>query len=178
MNQLFLDYSRLARRTECAYEAPVARINPSVARLLHGALGLADEAAELAVAKGNNNLIEELGDLMWFVAIIADEIKFVPDYRSVGFGGAVAIHHAVGTISSKVKAHVFYGRKLDDVAIASSLQTIVDFVNFVSGFAGVDMRVVTKGNIQKLQVRYPQAFTEDKANNRDTDAEAQAVESH
>lgn len=175
MNQLFLDYSRMARRTECAYEAPVSRINPSVARLLHGALGLSDEAAELAVANDRVNLVEELGDLMWFTAVIADEIKFVPDYRSVGFGGVVALHHAVGTISSKVKAHVFYGRKLDDVAIAGSLQTIVDFVGFVSGFSGVDIRQVTKGNIQKLQVRFPQAFTEDKANNRNTEAEAQAV---
>ncbi len=171
----FSDYSTLARRTECTYEPAVDRINPSVARLLHGALGLADEAAELAVAKDSTNLIEELGDLMWFTAVIADEIGFKPVYRAVPFGGVVALNHSVGVVASKVKAHVFYGRALDKAAIAEALQIIVDFVGFVGGFSNVTIGQITNANIRKLKVRFPDAFTEQNANSRNTEAEASAV---
>lgn len=57
----------------------------SMARLLHGAIGVATESGELldAIKKhvyygkelDRTNLIEELGDLMWYIALLSDTLS-------------------------------------------------------------------------------------------------------
>lgn len=68
----------LMLRTECS---PPVEIN---SRLLHGILGIADEAGEIVkIAKSKiyydkpidiTNLIEELGDNWWYFRLLIDEI--------------------------------------------------------------------------------------------------------
>jgi NTP pyrophosphatase (non-canonical NTP hydrolase) len=80
------EYKKRALGVERQDHAPVVeRLSaPGVTRLLHGALGLGTESAEVEdVLKRHAfygtpidkvNLKEELGDVMWYIAIIADEI--------------------------------------------------------------------------------------------------------
>jgi NTP pyrophosphatase (non-canonical NTP hydrolase) len=70
------EYIKLATRTE-------STLNPD--RILHAALGLATEAGELLDAKKRemfynkpldwHNLIEEAGDIFWYLAILCDAMN-------------------------------------------------------------------------------------------------------
>lgn len=85
------DYIRLAIRTECDNEKPRERLYGLLTtetpvlmptRLLHAILGMQDEIGEMAKAiKGwifygkpldRLNLVEELGDTMWFIALMCN----------------------------------------------------------------------------------------------------------
>ncbi len=77
------NYINLAKVTELKdYNAPLKRLSTKEMRLLHGAMGLASEAGEfLSPIKAHiyygreldeTNLREELGDIMWYTAILCD----------------------------------------------------------------------------------------------------------
>ena len=83
----FSDYQQQAIRTE----APIVQdrfqmLSRTTARAMHGILGIADEAGELANAlKGHlfygkpfdhANVAEELGDIMWFMSLTATALGF------------------------------------------------------------------------------------------------------
>lgn len=79
------NYIDLALRTEIKDYEPISkRYTPSIARLMHSAAGLCTESGELLdmLKKHINygkefdktNAIEELGDLMWYIAIACDEL--------------------------------------------------------------------------------------------------------
>lgn len=75
-------YQKLAERTECdqfqSYKRLVAATDPHVPRTVHAVIGMSGEVGELSVAVerwiyygqglDRTNVIEELGDLLWYVA--------------------------------------------------------------------------------------------------------------
>jgi len=121
------DYIEKAMRTNTSDGGPLSRIlqEPEYLELIHAALGVCTESAELAdqVKKAvfygakldKANLLEEVGDGLWYMAIVLKTIDKT-------FGDA--------------------------------------------------MRV----NIAKLEKRYPEAFTEEDAINRDLDGEREILE--
>lgn len=79
------NYQELALKTDHkSYDHVAARFTPSMSRLTHAALGLSTEANEFCdqlkkhLIYGKEldkvNLIEELGDLCWFIAMACDEL--------------------------------------------------------------------------------------------------------
>jgi len=79
------NYQQLALVTDHkSYDHVATRFTPSMSRLTHAALGLSTEANEfsdqlkkhLIYGKelDKTNLIEELGDLCWFIAMACDEL--------------------------------------------------------------------------------------------------------
>jgi NTP pyrophosphatase (non-canonical NTP hydrolase) len=76
------DYINLVKRTESV----IFDTTEANARLLHGAIGLVTESGELidALKKSafygrkldKQNLREELGDVMWYLAILLDELDY------------------------------------------------------------------------------------------------------
>ena len=87
------DYIKNAIKTESSdFKAMDKRLaNDGMKRLLHGGIGLATESGELLDALKKHifygkdldkvNLAEELGDLFWYIAIVADELGV--DFESV-----------------------------------------------------------------------------------------------
>lgn len=79
-----LDYIESALRTESRHQAYIEKNLAAASRLMHGAVGLATESGEIldALKKfafynkplDRVNIIEELGDIMWYCAILADEL--------------------------------------------------------------------------------------------------------
>lgn len=78
-------YIESAKITETKdYSIPKKRVTEDTLRLLHGAIGIATESGELLspikahVFYGKEldktNLKEELGDILWYIAITADEL--------------------------------------------------------------------------------------------------------
>lgn len=83
------EYQRLAKRTECPQEPIHERIGlrlPRSAPLLHAAIGISGEAGELAGAVEKwlwynkpldvQNVKEELGDLLWYIAEACNALDF------------------------------------------------------------------------------------------------------
>ena len=82
------EYMEMAKKTESVdYDAIAKRLgDKTLMRVLHSALGLSTEAGEILDAVKKHayygkeldkvNLFEEVGDLFWYLAILADELGF------------------------------------------------------------------------------------------------------
>lgn len=79
------NYQQLALKTDHqSYDHVAKRFTPEMSRLTHAALGLSTEANEFAdqlkkhliygKELDKTNLIEELGDICWFIALACDEL--------------------------------------------------------------------------------------------------------
>ena len=87
------EYIANAKKTESVnYDEIISRLSsPRMVRCLHAAMGLSTESGELldAIKKhvyygaqlDTTNLFEELGDIFWYMAILADELDF--DFEKV-----------------------------------------------------------------------------------------------
>ena len=126
-----MEYQKNAIRTESVNFADIKQRldDDCLLRILHGAIGVVTEAGEFFDAIKKHvfygaeldlvNLGEEMGDLMWYLAVIADALK---------------------------------------------TKTDIDFPDWL------------QRNIEKLRVRYPEKFTEDKAAHRTLDKEREVLE--
>jgi NTP pyrophosphatase (non-canonical NTP hydrolase) len=87
------EYITNAKKTESVnYDEIISRLSsPRMVRCLHSVMGISTESGELldAIKKhvyygaqlDTTNLFEELGDLFWYMAILADELDF--DFEKV-----------------------------------------------------------------------------------------------
>ena len=190
-----MDYVSLAVRTENKdYEGVKARIDGRTIRFLHGAMGLATEVAELQESGDATNLKEELGDLMWYSALICHEAPF--DLENIELTARFVIgkfspHHDVprqlflmferdlvrssGRLVDALKKSVFYGRHLDMVKMKEDLTIVIcNIIKSCNAF-GIDYEDMKAKNIDKLRARYPDKFTESDALERDLDNEKKAL---
>lgn len=148
------DYITQALRTE-------STMNPD--RLLHVALGLATEWGE---TWADVNHAEELGDLMWYVAIGADELELtLSELEELALEkGSMA--EVVGLFSNQVKRRVFYGAPPDNSILAACLGRVIVNVKTLCDLFDLSYNEVLEQNITKLKRRYPDKFTADRAINR------------
>jgi len=83
-------YQRLAQRTQCDHKKALERTNRTSTRIAHGLLGLMGELGELAGAYEHwiyyghgamdlTNLKEELGDVLWYVALLCNAVGLSMD---------------------------------------------------------------------------------------------------
>lgn len=170
-NITFGEYQAMALRT----------LAPGSARdhLLHGALGLSTELGELFEAGVNR--IEECGDMLWYVAVIAHaacvptdliELEHKKTPTDISEYELIA---CVARINDLIKRHAFYGAELDDLAFGAALGRLVFAIKWFLGFGGGSLSDAYRANIDKLRVRYPDGFSEHDAIHRDLDAEVVAM---
>jgi NTP pyrophosphatase (non-canonical NTP hydrolase) len=86
MGEDLMNYVQEALRSENKdFQALINRVDVRSIRLLHGAMGLDTESGEIMdsmkrhIIYGSDlnvvNIREELGDIMWYVALICDELE-------------------------------------------------------------------------------------------------------
>lgn len=170
-------------------------------RLLHGAIGLASELAEIReMARDNDyvdkvNLLEEMGDLFWYMGIIVDELGIDPNqiFRTKQVKAVLwqfpdlAASNELSTIIDTLticigymidifKKSLMYGKEIDVETVEGILQEmgidIEDALN-AHGYTSNDARQI---NIDKLRARYGEKFTEAAALNRDLETERKILE--
>jgi len=83
-NHEYSDYIQDAIRTESLLSEVI--LHRSGGRILHASLGISDEAGEIAKAVKAHiyygktldtaNLVEEAGDVMWYLAVLLDELGY------------------------------------------------------------------------------------------------------
>lgn len=194
------EYGELAQVTEpkdCT--AVKNRVDDKMVRLLHAALGLSSELAEIqgSVTDYQNrvdtfdyvNLAEEAGDLAWYTAIALsamglDPLEFWPtSYPNSDLATVDEISLAVdllvinvGEFNDEIKRGLFYGKGPNQVLVEEALRSICQNIRILSADAGVDLSTVMERNIAKLKARYGEKFTEHAALNRDLKTEREVLE--
>lgn len=73
----------------------------------------------------------------------------------------------VSELADAYKKHIAYGKPLDCVNIKEELGDALWYIANMCTLHGWDLRDIMDINIAKLQSRYPEKFTQDKALNRD-----------
>ena len=90
--------------------------------------------------------------------------------------GALGLATESGELIDQLKKHLFYGKPLDVVNLKEEGGDAVWYVPVICDFLGISMQDMLKVNIEKLRIRYPERFTEDKALIRDLFAERASLE--
>ncbi len=165
---------------------------------LHGTIGISSEMGELLDAyrkadakpgpmsdEHRREVLGELGDILWFTGLASRalgasvEVGQGVDSGSRKWSGDAELDMVVcsGELLSIAKARIFYGREIAPGLAISMLSRIVDGVRSLARKERWTLEDVMRANIAKLSKRYPELeFSDDSANNRDTDAEFVAME--
>ncbi len=81
-----------------------------------------------------------------------------------------------GELQDMVKKHLIYGKPFDTVNVVEECGDLLWYIAVGLDACGVKMGDAMQRNITKLQLRFPDKFTEERALNRDLDAERAALE--
>lgn len=185
----FGEYTELALRTEST-KLPLTEevvIRGLSNRLFHSILGISTEINEVYDAIEEKeyqdydivNILEEFGDMAWYLAIACNERKLTIDYNDnkTSFFEISNIRKGNSVILDHCKKVMFYGKQLDDNLVDVTLVEIARLV-FVSILAlGGDITNVLQANINKLKIRFPETFTDYHADNRELETERNVLES-
>jgi NTP pyrophosphatase (non-canonical NTP hydrolase) len=167
------NYVELAIRTEA----------PSEHRLLHAAMGFCTEVAEveewfLLEVQDKDHLREELGDIMWYVAIALDKLDLeleIPEALIYGFDIAL-LNVSVGRFMDQIKREFFYAKAIDETVLIEALGQIVEQVISINAIVLKEpFDLALEKNIDKLKARFPDKFTNEAAIHRDLDKEKVAL---
>lgn len=82
----------------------------------------------------------------------------------------------LGEFVDPLKRHLIYSAALDRTNLGEELGDESWYVAEACNALGARLSAIFERNIEKLRVRFPAKFTEDKALNRDLDAERKALE--
>jgi len=94
------------------------------------------------------------------------------------------IHAAMGLqtesaeFTDALKKYVFYGKELDKVNLKEELGDMLWYMSIAFSALGTTYEEEQERVINKLKVRYPDKFTEEKAEVRDLMAERTVLEQH
>jgi len=76
----------------------------------------------------------------------------------------------------QLKRHIFYGKDLDEVNLREELGDMFWYMALICEKMGWDINDIKRNNINKLSKRYPNKFSEFRAEHRDLDAEREILE--
>lgn len=170
-------------------------------RLLHGSIGLASELAEIReMARDNDpvdkvNLLEEMGDLFWYMGVIVNELGIDPNkifrtkqvnkvlWQFPDLAATRELNIVVDTLTISIgymidimKKTLMYGKELDTLLIESILEEMGIDIEHALNCHGYTSGQARQVNIDKLRARYGDKFTEDAALERNLEVERKILE--
>lgn len=174
-------------------------------RLVHASAGISSEIAELFELSNKSwngrdavidrtNLLEELGDILWYVGIATDalnsveyvttesdfkckKIEFDDDLNDSLFNSAARLSEISGEFADlAIKKLIFYGKPFNAEPLNGLLSQIHQVVAILLQEAGFTIEQARERNIAKLKKRYGDKFSEAAALNRNLEAERTVLE--
>lgn len=142
------------------------RCSDDAEALMHAAVGISGEVAELHDADGRKNLVEELGDIKFYIVAARQQL-------SEDRAGAYAIQEFTfasvlptmtvlsGNFLDLVKKQWIYGRQIDLEEAHKLLDRIECGVRFICKLTGISESEVMVTNQEKLGLRYPEGVYTD-----------------
>lgn len=197
-----VDYVKNVLVTEARDFAPLQERFQQVRtiRLLHGAIGLASELAEIRemaqkVEIDEVNLKEEMGDLCWYMGIMISELAFNPEdiFKERRINARIASLQSdlrrqhlnmhidgmtidIGEMVDLLKKNLMYGKELNVEGIKEKLHSLSCEIEAALNVYDMSSDQARERNIQKLRARYGQKFTEAAALERDLKIEREILE--
>lgn len=89
---------------------------------------------------------------------------------------AMGIQTEAAEFTDMLKKHIFYGKPLDEVNLKEELFDMTWYIAIALDVLGYTFEEGFKTNIDKLKARYPEKFTEEKAENRNLVREREILE--
>lgn len=103
--------------------------------------------------------------------------EFVPDLQlSQLMHGALGLGSETGELQDMLKKHAIYGKPLDLVNALEECGDKLWYIALTLHAAGFTLEECMKRNVRKLETRYGGVFSEEKALNRDLEAERRDLE--
>lgn len=175
------NYQELAKRT-------CASLGDEKLDLAHMVLGIVSEQEELlqAIVKEDEvNQREEMADICWYLANYCtfrnyDFSKLVEEYQ-FGFEtedweeNVCTFDVYSSKLADYVKKYIAYGKSIDRELEERALCGIIYSFQFED--CGFDFVKDLERNIKKLEARFPEKFSQEKALNRDLNTERKILES-
>ena len=158
------NYIQQATRTESL------QFNAGSPRLLHATLGIVTELMEYEDAVDEDNALEELGDIYWYVAIAADELGLTFEELKEQSPSSVFYHEIVGGLCDVMKRACFYGVHTDIPRFTKYIGMLLHWLDWACKMNDTTPDERMKSNIYKLRKRFPEKFTtQDAVERRDQD---------
>lgn len=176
------DYQKAAMRTlnDKGFEMNV----------LHCILGMTGELGELDSAllcHGNDEIIKEAGDALWYAAVLGVQVNVSFDdlYMAANAGiddmtfryedNLLTAFRTCSRMIDPIKKTIFYGQAVDSASLIKLavyyLRSILIFINQHQ----LNLLEICQKNITKLETRFPEKYEDFLAINRDTEAEELAI---
>jgi NTP pyrophosphatase (non-canonical NTP hydrolase) len=168
---------------------------PTLDRLIHGCLGLITEIGEVTTevkrmeiygkpldAERKAHIMEEIGDVMWYVAIILATLEIpLQDLRITaetkppetyeGMFAATAIMFAdrcgrICAVVQEIHMNMEHTNPKDVLHMITSLELIMVGLGIMAKACDSSLSEAMADNITKLQIRYPEKYTNELAEGR------------
>jgi len=81
----------------------------------------------------------------------------------------------VGELACEWEKHIHYGQPLNRVRLVEELGDMLWYIALACNALGMSMERVLQANINKLRIRYPERYSDERAAHRDLVAEEQAL---
>lgn len=155
------EYALLAERTKAYADGR------KVDYLILAALGICGETGEIVDGvtrdANTNHIMEECGDLMWYVALLDSEIACNVDdwYTTHGRRTRGSMSNMIkysSQIAEMVKKHRYADKPLDEDQLARYASRLMHEIAALADDYDSSISAVMEGNITKLQSRYPNGF--------------------
>jgi NTP pyrophosphatase (non-canonical NTP hydrolase) len=189
-----IEYVPLAVRTE--------KVLPTMDRLVHGCMGLITEIGEVTTelkrmaiyekeldAKRKEHILEEIGDVMWYVAIMLDALRVDVSYVAAapkmplpkgesGKWEALALMLGVhcGHVC-EITQYFIVSEEIPEDALPEFLASLTMIISgmYVSAiFCDSSIEQAMENNIAKLRIRFPASYSNQEAEGRADKAGADA----
>jgi len=151
--------------------------------VLHCVLGMAGELGEIDQHTSKQNLIEELGDFMWYAAVLCSVLelrlgKVMTPLTPISLkeGASSRLLCAVSTLVDKVKRKMFYNKELNEADVIGAVAQALAAVTSMAEASSLSMQTIAELNIRKLSTRYPGKFNVEDAIVRNLAAEKAVFE--
>lgn len=134
----------------------------SISNKVISALGLNGELGELIGAILNNdkdNIIEEMGDFLWYLSLLCDEFDIIEDVEynknniSVLDVDFLVLFLEVSKISELVKKNEINEKEIHINDLFSSVSIIYQSMKKICDELEIDIELIYKKNIEKLSER-------------------------
>ena len=130
-------------------------INTRATRLLHATMGICTELVELADGYGTVNFVEEVGDVLWYLAIADDVIDWRKCNRVCEPKSNL---YWIGELNDAMKRHLFYGTELNVDKIVTACIAIYHGLVVALSDRQLLIEAAMEANIEKLSKRYPNKY--------------------
>ena len=127
--------------------------------LMHAAIGISGEVAELGSCISRLNILEELGDLAFYIEAARQSINFRGSDCATQYYTLASLLNIMsqlaGDLLDLTKKQWVYGKPIENEKIHQLLDQLLSGVIFLGELSGYTILDIMSANHEKLEKRYP-----------------------